>query len=183
MFVLLLWSSTFVDWFVAKWMVGSKTQTGKCRVLFLSLAVNLGFLGYLKYGAFLINNLTVLLAPLGIAYQPTLLSLLLPVGVSFYTLETLSSTLDVYRGQTPPWKSCLDFALFVAFFPPLVAGPIIRLRRPLLKFWLRCCGPRSGQTGNCLQAVDREPCSCCVCLRPPQRFLSGKCAPTVEEQL
>ncbi|MHC4180894.1 MAG: MBOAT family O-acyltransferase, partial [Planctomycetota bacterium] len=92
----------------------------------LSLITNLGLLGFFKYGGFLLENFVVLLNTAGIQYEPALPDIVLPVGISFYTFQTLSYTLDVYRGKTRPWMSFLDFALFVTFFPQLVAGPIIR---------------------------------------------------------
>jgi len=125
-FVLLLWTSTIVDWFVAKWIVRTDGRAGKRGILLLSLVVNLGFLGYFKYGTFLLENWAGLLKVFGLTYHPLVSPIVLPVGISFYTFETLSYTLEVYRGQVPPWDSFLDFALFVAFFPHLVAGPIVR---------------------------------------------------------
>ena len=118
-FVLLLWTSTIVDWFVAKWMVRTDGRAGKRGILLLSLVVNLGFLGYFKYGTFLLENWAGLLKIFGLTYHPPVSQIVLPVGISFYTFETLSYTLEVYRGQVPPWDSFLDFALFVAFFPHL----------------------------------------------------------------
>lgn len=137
-FVVLLWISTFVDWFVARWMANAHTITRRRTILILSLTVNLGLLGYFKYGTFLLSNLSALLRQVGIDSQPTGDDILLPIGISFYTFETLSYTLDVYRGQIPPWKSFLDFALFVAFFPHLVAGPIVRA----VDFLPQCATPR-----------------------------------------
>jgi alginate O-acetyltransferase complex protein AlgI len=137
-FVVLLWTSTFVDWFVAKWMADATTRTRRRAILILSLTVNLGLLGYFKYGTLLIDNIAEVLHHFGIMYQPAASPILLPIGISFYTFETLSYTLDVYRGQTPPWKSFLDFALFVSFFPHLVAGPIVRA----VDFLPQCLAPR-----------------------------------------
>jgi D-alanyl-lipoteichoic acid acyltransferase DltB (MBOAT superfamily) len=91
-----------------------------------SLATNLGLLGYFKYGTFVLDNFVVLLSTMGIHYVPAELDIILPVGISFYTFQTLSYTLDVYRGHLRPAGSFLDFALFVTFFPQLVAGPIVR---------------------------------------------------------
>jgi len=125
-FVLLLWTSTIVDWFVAKWMVRTDGRAGKRGILLLSLVVNLGFLGYFKYGTFLLENWAGLLKVFGLTYHPLVSPIVLPVGISFYTFETLSYTLEVYRGQVPPWDSFLDFAFFAVFFPHLVAGPIVR---------------------------------------------------------
>jgi alginate O-acetyltransferase complex protein AlgI len=125
-FVLLLWLSTVVDYLVAL-ALGREQQPAKRKgLLLLSLSVNLGMLGFFKYGGFLLDNFVALLALVGIQYQPAAPDIILPVGISFYTFQTLSYTLDVYRRKFAPEKSLLDFSLFVTFFPQLVAGPIVR---------------------------------------------------------
>jgi D-alanyl-lipoteichoic acid acyltransferase DltB (MBOAT superfamily) len=88
--------------------------------------VNLGVLAFFKYGGFALENFRVALAGLGIDYVPPALDIILPVGISFYTFQSMSYTIDVYRRQIRPDWSFLDFALFVSFFPQLVAGPIVR---------------------------------------------------------
>jgi alginate O-acetyltransferase complex protein AlgI len=125
-FVILLWFSTLVDWYVAKALAVASGPARRKGLLLISLVVNLGLLGFFKYGAFLVENFDRLLALAGIAYQPAAWSIVLPVGISFYTFQTLSYTLDVYRGSLKPGRSFLDFALYVTFFPQLVAGPIVR---------------------------------------------------------
>lgn len=125
-FVLLLWVSTLVDWLAAAGMGRATSRAGRRAWLVLSLATNLGLLGFFKYGRFAVENFAALLSTLGIAYQPAAPDFILPVGISFYTFQTLSYTLDVYRGTLRPWPSFLDFALYVTFFPQLVAGPIVR---------------------------------------------------------
>jgi len=92
----------------------------------LSLAGNLGTLALFKYGGFLHDTAGALLAPFGVALADPAWSLVLPVGISFYTFQSLSYTIDVYRRQVEPIRSLRDFCLFVAFFPQLVAGPIVR---------------------------------------------------------
>jgi len=125
-FVVLLWLSTVVDWFVAK-AIARSTQTVRRRVLlFVSLTTNLGLLAFFKYGGFLLDTFVRAAAMVGVDYQPPAFDIVLPVGISFYTFQTLSYTIDVYRGSIRPWPSFLDFALFVTFFPQLVAGPIMR---------------------------------------------------------
>ncbi len=99
---------------------------GRKRLLILSLVGNLGVLGFFKYWDFFAAELATGLAAFGIEAQPMLLHLILPVGISFYTFQTLSYTLDVYHGHMPAERSLARFALFVAFFPQLVAGPIVR---------------------------------------------------------
>ncbi|HEX5052898.1 MAG TPA: MBOAT family O-acyltransferase, partial [Planctomycetota bacterium] len=127
-FALLLLGSTLVDWWVGL-RLGREARPRRRRAwLLLSLAVNLGALAFFKYGNFLLENTTALLAQFGVAYQPPKLDILLPVGISFYTFQTLSYSIDVYRGQLQPVRSLSDFALFVSFFPQLVAGPIVRAR-------------------------------------------------------
>ena len=95
----------------------------------VSLAVNLGVLGFFKYFNFFIDSARPLLESIGLSGET--LSIILPVGISFYTFQTLSYTIDVYRGVLKPANHFLDFALFVAFFPQLVAGPIVRARELL----------------------------------------------------
>ncbi len=125
-FVILVWISTTVDWFAAKGIARSPSQHGKRAFLTLSMSTNLGLLGFFKYGGFVLENFTALLSSIGIAYQPPAWDIVLPVGISFYTFQTMSYTIDVYRGRLRPSSSLLDFALYVTFFPQLVAGPIVR---------------------------------------------------------
>jgi alginate O-acetyltransferase complex protein AlgI len=125
-FVLLLWLSTLVDWFVARAIGASEAPRRRRGLVLLSLAVNLGVLGFFKYGGFALENFSALLGALGIAFEPNAPSIVLPVGISFYTFQTLSYTLDVYRREARPARSFIDYALYVTFFPQLVAGPIVR---------------------------------------------------------
>jgi D-alanyl-lipoteichoic acid acyltransferase DltB (MBOAT superfamily) len=94
--------------------------------LIISLVVNLGLLGVFKYYGFFSRELAILLQSLGIDASIPVLDVILPVGISFYTFQTLSYTIDVYRGRTKATRHFFDFALYVAFFPQLVAGPIER---------------------------------------------------------
>lgn len=125
-FVILLWVSTVVDWWAAKKLVTAQGATARRTWMLLSVVVNLGMLGYFKYGGFLTENFAALMASLGVAYQPPKLDIVLPVGISFYTFATMSYTLDVYLRRAAPARNFLDYALFVTFFPHLVAGPIMR---------------------------------------------------------
>ena len=125
-FVVLLWISTVVDWFAAKAMARSDRLSVRRTLLVASLVTNLGLLCVFKYGTFLLDNFVALLHVCGVAYVPPALDIILPVGISFYTFQTLSYTIDVYRGKLKPAGRFLDFALFVTFFPQLVAGPIVR---------------------------------------------------------
>ncbi|MEM9701397.1 MAG: MBOAT family O-acyltransferase, partial [Planctomycetota bacterium] len=126
-FVALLWLSTVVDWFAAKGMHRAGSRAARRGWLIASLCTNLGMLGYFKYGAFLLQNFTDAVRAAGWqSYTPPDVEILLPVGISFFTFQTLSYTIDVYRGNAEPWGRFLDFALYVSFFPQLVAGPIVR---------------------------------------------------------
>lgn len=125
-FVILLWISTIVDWLVAFAMYAAKTPRKRRALLLISLIANLGLLGFFKYGKFLLTNFVAMLSAVGVQYSPPAIDIILPVGISFYTFQTLSYTIDVYRGELKPARSLLDFALFVTFFPQLVAGPIVR---------------------------------------------------------
>ena len=88
-------------------------------------------MGFFKYFNFFAENLTTLLAVAGFDATPFVLTVLLPVGISFYTFQTMSYTIDIYQGHLEPTRGFLDFALFVSFFPQLVAGPIERARNLL----------------------------------------------------
>ncbi|MEP6735191.1 MAG: MBOAT family protein [Chryseolinea sp.] len=125
-FIILLWLSTVVDFYMASLMGIESNQKRRKLYLIVSLVLNLGMLAYFKYGSFLLDNFVALLSGFGVEYHPLPLDIILPVGISFYTFQTLSYTIDVYRRTIPPEKSFLDFALFVTFFPQLVAGPIVR---------------------------------------------------------
>ncbi|MEO7326223.1 MAG: MBOAT family O-acyltransferase, partial [Dokdonella sp.] len=125
-FVILLWISTVVDWYAAQQLVRSEGQRRRHAWMLLSVVANLGMLGYFKYGHFLLDNFQALMAALGIDYQPPSWDIVLPVGISFYTFATMAYTLDVYLRRALPAKNFLDYALFVTFFPHLVAGPIMR---------------------------------------------------------
>jgi len=97
-------------------------------LLTISLATNLGLLVFFKYFGFFVESAQELLLLLGMPLNTQTLNIVLPVGISFYTFQTLSYTVDVYRGKLQPTKNILDFALFVSFFPQLVAGPIVRAK-------------------------------------------------------
>jgi len=125
-FVILLWISTVVDWYAAQGLVKARRQAARHAWMLLSVIANLGLLGYFKYGQFLLDNFTAVMGTLGIAYHPAHYDIVLPVGISFYTFATMSYTLDVYLRRALPAQNLLDYALFVTFFPHLVAGPIMR---------------------------------------------------------
>jgi alginate O-acetyltransferase complex protein AlgI len=125
-FILLLWISTVVDWYAAQGLVHAKKPAARKAWMLLSVVVNLGMLLYFKYGSFLLQNFTILMASIGVDYHAPKFDIVLPVGISFYTFATLSYTLDIYLRRAQPARNFLDYALFVTFFPHLVAGPIMR---------------------------------------------------------
>ncbi len=129
-YCLLLLASTMVDFVAAQRIHRVASLAVKRRWLFASLCVNLGLLCVFKYADFGIENLNTILGWLGLDTVPTL-ALLLPVGISFYTFQTISYTVDVYRGKQEPTTDFIAFSLYVAFFPQLVAGPIERARHLL----------------------------------------------------
>jgi len=143
-FALLLLLSTVIDW-VAGAQMADEERVGRRRFwLFVSLVANFGLLGFFKYGNFLMENLTWFLVQSGIHYRAPHLDVILPVGISFYTFQTLSYTLDIYRRQLRPAASFRDFALYVSFFPQLVAGPIVRA----IDFLPQCVSPTRPQAGR-----------------------------------
>jgi len=129
-FLGLILASTLVDYFVALAISdGRKSGLQRKVLLAISLAFNLGMLAVFKYLGFFVSEAADLLQMLGLDVARPSLNIILPVGISFYTFQTLSYTIDVYRGTAPATRGFLDFALYVAFFPQLVAGPIERSTR------------------------------------------------------
>jgi D-alanyl-lipoteichoic acid acyltransferase DltB (MBOAT superfamily) len=129
-FLFLLLISTVVDFNCARAMDAASPK-GRKRLLYLSLAVNLGILGFFKYFNFFIGSAASLLDTLGFQASIPTLTIILPVGISFYTFQTLAYTIDVYRGKQKSHRDIIDFALYVSYFPQLVAGPIERSQRLL----------------------------------------------------
>ena len=122
----LLIASTILDFYLGGIIWKTKNIAKKKALLIISLAGNLGLLGFFKYADFAILQFNLLGEQFNLADQIPFLNLALPIGISFYTFQTISYTVDVYRGKLEPSKSLKEFALFVAFFPQLVAGPIVR---------------------------------------------------------
>jgi alginate O-acetyltransferase complex protein AlgI len=125
-FLLILIFSTILDFSVGKKLFLETKLSRRRLLLGVSLIGNLGLLAYFKYGGFLMDNFGHLMTAMGFEYQPMHSDIILPIGISFYTFQTLSYSLDMYKKQYAPEKSVLDFSLFVTFFPQLVAGPIVR---------------------------------------------------------
>ena len=130
-FLSLIWLSTFIDYWCGARMGEATTQSARKKYVVISVLTNLGILGFFKYCNFFSQSLADLLSLGGWNINPLSLQIILPVGISFYTFQSMSYTIDIYRGQLKPQKSFLEFALFVAFFPQLVAGPIERARHLL----------------------------------------------------
>jgi alginate O-acetyltransferase complex protein AlgI len=122
----LLAGSTIVDYAVGRYLGRSADPLRRRRALWISLGFNLGVLGFFKYYGFFAENLQALLSAVGLGVSLPLLQVVLPIGISFYTFMTMSYVIDVYRGEIEPTRDFLDFAVFVAYFPHLVAGPILR---------------------------------------------------------
>ncbi len=118
--------SASTDYFAGLWLETLKSPRSRRLVLIGSISVNLGLLAYFKYTNFLLVTAQSTLAVLGWKADPVVLNLILPLGISFYTFETISYVVDVYRGRTRAVRSFLDYALFMMFFPHLMAGPIVR---------------------------------------------------------
>lgn len=125
-FLGLLLASTSLDYVCGIRIETASTPRARKEWLALSVAGNLGMLGYFKYANFFIDSFASFLAKFGIASDPWVLRVILPVGISFYTFQTMSYAIDIYRGKLAATRNPLDFALFVSFFPQLVAGPIER---------------------------------------------------------
>jgi alginate O-acetyltransferase complex protein AlgI len=122
---LLMWS-TIVDYWVSHQIQRVSDERSRFRYLMVSLVSDLTVLGIFKYLGFFVNSAEKLLESVGLHANLPILSLVLPVGISFYTFQTLGYVIDVYRKQLRPAPNLLDFALYISFFPQLVAGPIER---------------------------------------------------------
>ncbi|NUY79787.1 MBOAT family protein [Flavobacterium sp. MAH-1] len=125
-FILLLWLSTVIDFFVGRKLYYEENKMRKKLLLVVSLIGNLGMLCFFKYGEFILENFVSIVNMFGMDYHPADPGIILPAGISFYTFTTLCYTIDMYKKESAPVKSLLDFSLFVTFFPHLVAGPIVR---------------------------------------------------------
>ena len=125
-FVLLLLFTTFSDWILANLISKAEVRSRRKSLLILSLTLSLGLLGFFKYGNFFLENFVNILNSIGIEFNPARPDIVLPVGISFYTFHTLSYVIDIYLKKYKPWPAFVDYALYVSFFPQLVAGPILR---------------------------------------------------------
>ncbi|HAY56707.1 MAG TPA: membrane-bound O-acyltransferase family protein [Flavobacteriales bacterium] len=130
-FLSLIMVSTAVDFGIGRWLESTENLAQRKRAVALSLTVNLGLLAFFKYAGFFIDSWVDAWSALGVEMHRPSLQIILPVGISFYTFQTLSYTLDVYRRQLKASDDWLEFAAYVSFFPQLVAGPIERASRLL----------------------------------------------------
>lgn len=134
-YVFLLFFSTSVDYFAGLKIGSSETKSGKRLFLVISLLTNLGLLFVFKYFNFVLEIFQTVFTPFNLFNEIQPVNLLLPIGISFYTFQTISYSIDVYKGKRPPEKHFGKFALYVSFFPQLVAGPIERSTRLLPQFY------------------------------------------------
>jgi alginate O-acetyltransferase complex protein AlgI len=133
-FLSLILFSTILDYYASLGIASSFLKTRKRLWLIASLSVNLGLLGLFKYYNFFVTSLMDALSNVGVDLNLQTLRIILPVGISFYTFQTLSYTIDVYRGKLEPSRDFVQFAAYVSFFPQLVAGPIERATSLLPQF-------------------------------------------------
>lgn len=136
-FLSLILFSSLADYFIGQKIFDSKSENTKSRFLYLSVFINLGFLFLFKYFNFFIESFNDLLDPLGYESNWTTLNIILPIGISFYTFQTLSYSIDIYNEKIEPSKDIIQFLAFVSFFPQLVAGPIERASNLLPQFTVK----------------------------------------------
>ncbi len=133
-FLILIFVSTLIDYTIGILIDQERFRSKKKILLVLSLSANLGILGFFKYFNFFIDNFNQAFTLLGTSFNVSSLNLILPVGISFYTFQTMSYTIDVYNGKLKSTNNFIDFSAFVSFFPQLVAGPIERATHLLPQF-------------------------------------------------
>jgi len=134
-FLFLIIFSSFIDFFIGKTLGVTQKESKRKFLLGLSLLVNLGLLVFFKYCNFFIESWVTAWEGLGVTQNLSTLNIILPVGISFYTFQTLSYTIDIYRRKLEPTKDAIAFFAFVSFFPQLVAGPIERASNLLPQFY------------------------------------------------
>ncbi len=134
-FLSLILFSTTVDYVVGRKLAEEKNTNNRKKLLWLSIFVNIGLLGFFKYYNFFLDNFVKAFSFFGSEINANSLQIILPIGISFYTFQTLSYTIDVYRNKLEPTKDFISFAAFVSFFPQLVAGPIERATNLLPQFY------------------------------------------------
>ena len=136
-FLSLIVFSTVLDFTVGLLLEKENNQGRRKLYLLISVVVNLGFLGFFKYFNFFLENFIEVYSLFGMSLRASSLQIILPVGISFYTFQTMSYTIDVYRKNLKPTKNFIAFSAFVSFFPQLVAGPIERAAQFLPQFYVK----------------------------------------------
>ncbi len=121
LFFLMLMGTSMVDWLVSRWIAATRGRGARLAMMWFSIALSLSILGYFKYANFFLWNWNAMVEG---NFQP--LDIVLPVGISFYTFQSISYVVDVYKGKLAPTRTWLDYIFFLSFFPGLVAGPIVR---------------------------------------------------------
>lgn len=134
-FLSLIFFSTLVDYFVGVYLGTLTNKLHRKILVWISIVVNLGFLGFFKYYNFFLDNFKSAFSIVGYGLNASSLNIILPVGISFYTFQTLSYTIDVYKNRLEPAKDFISYCAFVSFFPQLVAGPIERATNLLPQFY------------------------------------------------
>ncbi len=124
-FIFMILATTLVDFFLVKRMHEEKDRRKKKLILILSLCVNIGLLFYFKYCGFFVENINELISWFGASPMPWM-EVIMPIGISFYTFESMTYVIDVYRGVHEPQKKFSSYLLYIIFFPKLIAGPIVR---------------------------------------------------------
>ena len=136
-FLSLIIFSTLVDYSIGRRLKNEENQKIRKTLLWTSIIINLGFLGFFKYYNFFLDNFIAAFSFFGYEINANSLNIILPVGISFYTFQTLSYTIDVYKNKLDPTEDFIAFSAFVCFFPQLVAGPIERATNLLPQFYKR----------------------------------------------
>ena len=134
-FLSLILLSSFTDYFAGIKIEDAPSQKQKKVWLWISLVVNLGLLGVFKYYGFFVDSFIEMFRSFGYEMGDRTLNIILPVGISFYTFQTLSYTIDIHRGRIKPSRDPIAFLAFVSFFPQLIAGPIERASNLLPQFY------------------------------------------------
>ncbi len=150
-FLSLILFSTIVDFLVGLKLSKEENKTKRKILLLTSILVNLGFLGFFKYYNFFLDNFITAFSFFGTEIKGNSLNIILPVGISFYTFQTLSYTIDIYKRKFEPTKDFIAFTAFVSFFPQLVAGPIERAKNLLPQFYKK----RTFDYGNAVNGLQQ----------------------------
>jgi D-alanyl-lipoteichoic acid acyltransferase DltB (MBOAT superfamily) len=140
-FLALILFSTFIDYLTGVLLSRQENANKRKILLSISIFINISFLGFFKYCNFFIDNFVTVFSLFGVKFNAYHLNIVLPVGISFYTFQTMSYSIDVFKRKLEPTKNFIAFAAFVSFFPQLVAGPIERATNLLPQFYNKrhCC--------------------------------------------